>query len=139
MGNTNGSDQTIDSFPNCEATLTTVPINHRGLFENGQTIHAKDGILQKKRSCSLVFGVFVDALKNFAENEIGQREGPIFHNQLLEVMVLRGPGSIKKIYPDSRINNDHTRDLRITFRLPSHFTLPRSCRISFRFSFLNNS
>src|SRR5262249_42607417 len=55
-------------------------------------------------------------------------------DQVREVDVEGGLSRFKKINPNTGINDNHKRLRRSSSRSPSHFTLPRSSRISFRFA-----
>src|SRR5436309_775053 len=129
-----GSDEAIDGLPDREASPSTGAVDLGGVFKSRQPLYPQDGIQQEESSRLLKCRILPDRLQDLAENEIRQRQRSPRCDELLQVAILRRPRAVEEIDPDRRIHDDHTRDLRVSSRSPSHWSRPRSLRISFRFS-----
>lgn len=128
-------DQTIDGFPNGAAPLAQSP----EVFGRGNTeILApsfKQFKLLQQRSHSKEFLVGSNTLQNLAQNQIG-KPNFLAAQFLIEPFCFWVLRAAEVIYPHGRVDNHHLRlytaflPSRDSFRSPSHFTFPRSCRIA---------
>ena len=132
-------DQAIDRPSDGLPFFQAAPVDICRLDTGSCAGRVIDRIVEKIFPCFAIGLVVPDALQYLGEDDAGDAEVFVGGDEVVQRAALGCVPAAEEIYPDARVDKDHTLPARIRRRSPSHRTLPSSFSMRLFLAFLISS